>query len=103
MESLIRENIEKRTSKIKWIDREYHVHDNDDVANRYVKMYCNTNQLPTLPLYGPHPKPRGASGLSNHYHLRFDTKLCHGNSKFSEKIIIMWWFKIRGNVITYLT
>ena len=36
----------KRASKSKWTDREYHVQDNADVAHKYVKMYCYTNQLP---------------------------------------------------------
>ena len=27
---------------------EYHVQDNDDVAHKDVKMYCDTNQLPTF-------------------------------------------------------
>ena len=33
----------KIASKRKWTDREYLVQDNDDVAQKYVKMYCNTN------------------------------------------------------------
>ena len=33
----------KTVSKIKWTDREYHVHDNADVAHKDVKMYCDTN------------------------------------------------------------
>ena len=41
-------------------------------------MYCNTNQSPSLPFCGPHPKPHGARGLSNQYHLRFDPKIGHG-------------------------
>ena len=40
-------------------------------------MYCDKKQLPTLPFYGPHPKPHGTRGLSKHHHLRFDTKLGH--------------------------
>ena len=42
----------KRSSKIKCTDREYHVQDNADVAQKYVKMYCDTNQSPTLPFFG---------------------------------------------------
>ena len=42
----------KISSKRKWIDREYHVQDNADVAQKDVKMYCDTNQLPALPLCG---------------------------------------------------
>ena len=40
--------------KREWIDREYHVKDNDAVAHKYVKMYCNTNQFPELSFFGPH-------------------------------------------------
>ena len=36
-------------------------------------MYCDTNQLPTLPFFGSHTKPHGARGLGKHYNLRFDT------------------------------
>ena len=42
-----------------------------------MKIYCDTNQLPALPLHGSHPKPHGARGLVKHYHLRFDPKLGH--------------------------
>ena len=73
-----KEKYRKRASKRKWTDREYHVQDNSDVVHRYVKTYCDTNQLPVLPFYGPHPKPHGARVLRKHYHLRFDTKLGHG-------------------------
>ena len=41
-------------------------------------MYSDTNQFPALPFCGPHPKPRGARGLSKHYNLRFDPELGHG-------------------------
>ena len=68
----------KISSKRKGIDREYHVQDNADVVHKYVKMYCDTNQLPELPFCGSHPKPHGARGLIKHYHLRFDPKLGHG-------------------------
>ena len=43
-----------------------------------VKMYCNTNQFPVLKFCGPHYKHYGASGLSKHYHLRFDPKIGMG-------------------------
>ena len=35
----------KRSSKRKWADREYHVQDSSGVAQKYVKMYCDTSQL----------------------------------------------------------
>ena len=41
-------------------------------------MYFDTNQFSALPFRGPNPKPRGARGLSKHYHLRFDSKRGHG-------------------------
>ena len=69
--SLIRENTKKIMER-KWTDGQYHVQDNNTVAHKYVRMYCNTNQLPELPFYGPYSKPHGARGLSKHYHLRFD-------------------------------
>ena len=68
----------KRSTKIKCTDRDYHVQDNADFAYKEVKMYCDTNQFPTLPFCGPHPKPHGARGFSKHYHLCFDPKLGHG-------------------------
>ena len=48
-----------------------------------MKIYCDTNQLPALTVCGPHPKPHGERGLSNHYHLRFDPKLGHGICKIN--------------------
>ena len=71
-------NYRKIFSKIKWIDREYHVQDNADVAHKDVKMYCDTNQFPELLFCDQHPNPRGARGLSKNYHSRFDPKLGHG-------------------------
>ena len=32
----------KRSSKIKWTYREYHVQDNAEVAHKNVKMYCSS-------------------------------------------------------------
>ena len=65
----------KRTSKRKCIDREYHVQDNVDVAHKYVRIYCDTNQFPELSFCGPYPKPHESRELSKHYHLCFDPKL----------------------------
>ena len=64
--------------EINWTDRQYHVQDNADVEHKDVKMYCNTNQFPELSFCGPFSKPRGARGLSKHYHLRFDPKIGMG-------------------------
>ena len=41
-------------------------------------MYCNTNQFPELLFSGSNYKPHGTTGLSKHYHLRFDPKLGMG-------------------------
>ena len=60
------------SSKRKWTDREYHVQDNYGVAHKYVKMYCETNQLPELTFCVTHPNPHVARGFSKHYHLRCD-------------------------------
>ena len=62
----------------KLTERKYHVQGNDDVELKDVKMYCNTNQFPTLPFCGPHSKPHGARGIGKDYHLRFDPKLGMG-------------------------
>ena len=67
-----------RASERKWTDIEYPVQGKSDVAHKYVKMYCNTNQFPSLPFFGPHSKPHGARGLSKHYNFRFDPKLVNG-------------------------
>ena len=62
----------------KWTERKHHVQDNADVELKYVKMYCNTNQFPTLPFCGPHSKPHGARGIDKNCPLRFDPKLGMG-------------------------
>ena len=66
--------------EIKWTYIQYHVHDNADVAYKYVRMYCNKNQFPALIFCSPYSKPHGTRGLSKHYHLDFDPKL--GNSVY---------------------
>ena len=68
----------KRSSKIQWTDREYHLQYNAYVAHKDVKMYCDTNQFPTLPFLGSHPKPHGSRGLGKHYHICFDPNIGHG-------------------------
>ena len=64
--------------EIKYTDRQYHVQDNDDVSHKDMKLYCNTNQFPSLSFCGPYSKSHGARGLIKHYHLRFDPKLGNG-------------------------
>ena len=62
----------------KQTERKHHVQDNADVELKDMKMYYNKNQFPTLPFCGLHYKPHGAKGLGEHYHSRFDPKLCMG-------------------------
>ena len=62
----------------KLIVRQYHVQDNYDVAHKDVRMYCNTNQFPSLAFCVPHSKPHEARGVSKHYHSQFDPKLGNG-------------------------
>ena len=69
----------KRSMERKCIERKYNVQDNAVVELKDVKMYCNTNQFPELLFCGPHSKPHGARGSSNHYNLRFDPKTRHGS------------------------
>ena len=64
--------------KRKLTEIKYHVHDNASVELKDLRMYCNTNQFPTLPFCGPHSKPRDARGLGKHYNLRFDPKIGMG-------------------------
>ena len=72
------EKYRKIASKRKWTDIEYHVQDNDDVAQKYVKMYCHKNQLPSLPFGVPYPNTHGERGFIKHYHLSFDPKIGNG-------------------------
>ena len=46
----------------KWTDREYHFQDNNDIAHKYVEIYFDTNQFPSLPFCGPYPKPSEEGG-----------------------------------------
>ena len=61
--------IKRRAIKQKCKEKEYNVQEDDDVAHKYVKMFCNANQFPSLPFFGPHIKPNGVRGLSKHYHM----------------------------------
>ena len=69
----------------KWTDIQYHVQDNAAVAQKDVRIYCNKNQLPSLPFFGPHSKPHGLRGFIKNYHFRFDPKL--GNSVCEIRLI----------------
>ena len=72
----------KRFMERKCTYRQYNAQDNSNVAHQYVIIICNTNQFPALPFCDPYSKPHGARGLSNNYHLRFDTKLGNGMYNF---------------------
>ena len=50
---------------------------NEDIDHQDVKIYFTTNQFPELQFCVPHNKPHDVSGLSEQYHMRFDTKLGH--------------------------
>ena len=65
----------KRFSERKCADREYHIQDNYEIADKDVKNCYNTKQLPALTFCGPHYKPYGSKGLSKHYHFIFYPKL----------------------------
>ena len=68
----------KTASKRKCTDREYHVQDSSDVSHKDVKIYCDTNQFPTLIFCGSHSKSHGSRGLGKHYNLCFDPNIGHG-------------------------
>ena len=78
----------EKFSERKWTDREYHVQDNDNVAQKDVKIYCNTNKFPELPFCGTHAKPHGTRGLINSYHFGFDPKLGSGVCKIIRTMCI---------------
>ena len=65
--------------EIRWTDRQYHVQYNANAAHQYVRIYCK-NQFSELPFCRSYSKLHGTSGLSKHYHSRFDPKL--GNDIF---------------------
>ena len=68
----------KLVSKWKCNKREYHVKENEDFAHKYVKIFCDMTQFPSLKFCGPHTKPHILWGLSRHDHMRSDPKLLHG-------------------------
>ena len=50
--------------ELKWTDIHCHDQYNDDVAHKYVKIYCKIKQFPALPFCGPYSKTHGTRGLS---------------------------------------
>ena len=62
----------------KWIERQYNFKDHADVAHKYVKTYCKTNQFIEFIFCGPHSKYHGARGMIKHYHFSFVPKLGNG-------------------------
>ena len=81
MVSLISSNAKKGFSERKCIDKEYHIQDISDFAQKYVKIYCNTKRISSLTFCGPYSEPRGVREFRKNYHLCFDRKL--GNAVFS--------------------
>ena len=43
------------------------MYENAGVAQKDIKMFCDTTQFPSLQFCGPHTKPHGVRGLSNPY------------------------------------
>ena len=81
---LIKEN-EKMIHGKKWIGRQYHFRIMLMLNSNMWKCIVTKINFHKLSFYGPHSKPHGASGLSKHYHLRFDQKLEMGICA------IIWW------------
>ena len=52
----------KREIKRKWIEREYNVKEDADVAHKYVEILCNTNQFPSFQFFSPHKKHMVSKG-----------------------------------------
>ena len=52
--------------------------------HKYVKMFCNTNQFPSLTFCGLHTKTHSVRGLSKHYNMIFDPKLVHDTCKIRQ-------------------
>ena len=77
MMPLIQES-KKRFMERKWVERKYHLWDNNAVELKDVKIYCNTNKFSELSFSDPHSKPLGTRGLTKHYHLRSNSKLGMG-------------------------
>ena len=54
------EKYRKTASERKWTDIDYHIQNNSDVEQKYVKIYYNKKKLPELIVCGPHYKHHGA-------------------------------------------
>ena len=50
------EKNKKQSSKLKFTERDYHVQDNDDVAHKYFKIFCDTTQFPPFAIFWPTQK-----------------------------------------------
>ena len=49
-----------------------------DIPHKYLNMFCDTNQFPSLQLFVPHTKPNGIRGLIKNYLFWFNTRLGYG-------------------------
>ena len=77
MELLIKVNKKKQGRKQKCKEWYYREKEDADVAHKYVQLFCDTNQFPSLNCFGPYTKPHVVRGLIKHYHMRFDQILRH--------------------------
>ena len=59
----------KRSSKLKWIDREYHAQGKKNWPKISFKMSYATTHFPELLFCGPHTKTHGVRGLTKYDHL----------------------------------
>ena len=59
----------KRQRKLKLPEREYHVQEDADVAQKYVEMFCNKNQFPSFPFCVTHTKLHGVRGFRKNYYM----------------------------------
>ena len=61
--------IKKGQVNKKFTEWDYHDQEGTDVAHKYVKIFCNTNQFPSFTFFGPHTKPHGVRGFIKHYYM----------------------------------
>ena len=77
MVKLINSDMQNAVKEMEKDKKGYHMHENSDVAQKHVKIFCDRNQFPILMFCGPHKNPHGVTWLGKHYHIRFYPKLGH--------------------------
>ena len=55
-----------------------------DGVHKYLSMFCDTNQFPSLPFCASYTKPHGVRRLSKYYHMLFDTQIGHGTCEIRQ-------------------